>query len=391
LEAIARAGIFVFGIVMAIIGAVVPALLEPLGLTLGDVGALFLAMNFAMLVASLVLGLVVDRFGLKVPLATGAALVAIALVLIARAGSYPQLLAAAACLGLGGGAVNGASNTLVADLHEDPRRKGAALNRLGVFFGFGALLLPFGLGAVSSTIGMGGLLVAAATLCAIIAASASALTFPPPKQRQGWPLAQMPRFVRMPVVLMLAGLLFLQSGNEFLLGGYLATFLTQELHVSTAAASYALGSYWAGIMVARIALGRLLLRVTGTAVVLASALLSAASSVWIAVAVSPAMGVAGAALAGLAIAGIFPTVLSVAATRFPAHSGTVFGILLTVALAGGMTIPWLGGQLADALGIRVVFGLAALNFLGIGILMLGVRRTLDRPPTTSRQQAEGPV
>lgn len=378
LEAVARSGIFVFGIVMAIIGAVVPVLIEPLGLTLGDVGTLFLTMNAAMLVASLALGLAVDRFGLKVPLAAGAALVGLALVLIARAASHPQLLAAAACLGFGGGGVNGASNTLVADLHDDPRRKAAALNRLGVFFGFGALVLPFGLGALSSTLGLSGLLLAAAALCAATAIFSSLLHFPPPKQLQGWPLAEMPRFIRLPVVIMLAALLFLQSGNEFLLGGYVATFLTRELDVSTRTASYALASYWAGIMVARIVLGHLLMRVTGPIVILASGLLSAAASLWIGLATGPAMGIAGVALAGVAIAGIFPTVLSVAAARFPAHSGTVFGILFTVALSGGMTIPWVGGQLADAAGLRPVFALAAANFLGIAGLIAAVRRTSPR-------------
>ena len=77
-------------------------------------------------VASLVLGLVMDRFGLKAPLAAGAALVAAGLALIGGADRFMLLLPAVACLGFGGGAVNGGANTLVADLHDDARRKAAA-------------------------------------------------------------------------------------------------------------------------------------------------------------------------------------------------------------------------------------------------------------------------
>jgi fucose permease len=66
---------FVFGIVIALVGALVPSLSARLGLTLGDVGTLFLAMNFAVLVASITIGLVVDRFGLKPPMAIGPGLV----------------------------------------------------------------------------------------------------------------------------------------------------------------------------------------------------------------------------------------------------------------------------------------------------------------------------
>ena len=46
--------------------------------------------------------------------------------------------------GLGGGAVNGATNALVSDISE--KDKGANLSLLGVFFGLGALGMPFILG-----------------------------------------------------------------------------------------------------------------------------------------------------------------------------------------------------------------------------------------------------
>ncbi|HEY8535912.1 MAG TPA: MFS transporter, partial [Vicinamibacterales bacterium] len=207
LGAVARAGMFVFGIVMALVGAIVPPLSERLSIEVADVGTLFLAMNFAMLVASLVLGLIVDRFGLKLPLACGAALVGAALVLIGRALEYSQLIPAVVALGFGGGLVNGSANTLVADLHDDERRKAAALNLLGMFFGFGALFLPFSIGALTSRFGLVPLLLAAAALCLATALAAAALAFPPPKQRQGWPLARMPQFLGMPIVLLLALLL----------------------------------------------------------------------------------------------------------------------------------------------------------------------------------------
>lgn len=219
LTGLAHAGIFVFGIVMALVGAVVPALSEKLPLTLSDIGTLFLVMNFAMLAASLVVGLVMDRGGLKLPLAVGAALVAIGLVVIGRAGAYSPLLIGVACLGFGGGALNAGTNTLVADLHGNPNEKAAALNLLGVFFGFGALVMPFSLGALAARFGMAALLEAAAALCVAVALLAAVLSFPAPKQRQGWPLAQMPRFLRMPIIRALALLLFFESGNEFLLGG----------------------------------------------------------------------------------------------------------------------------------------------------------------------------
>ena len=73
-----------------------------------------------------------------------------------RRGELRQLLLAVALLGLGGSALNGASNALVADLHEDPAAKSAALNRVGLFFGFGALFIPFAIGLLLRAAGLAG-------------------------------------------------------------------------------------------------------------------------------------------------------------------------------------------------------------------------------------------
>jgi len=135
LQRAAFAGMFLFGIAAALLGATLPLLSERLAFGLGRVGTLFLVMNAGMLASSFVLGALQDRFGMKPPLVAGPLGVGAALALVATASSYSQLLAAVLLLGVAGAALNGASNALVADLHEEPAAKTAALNRVGVFFG----------------------------------------------------------------------------------------------------------------------------------------------------------------------------------------------------------------------------------------------------------------
>jgi fucose permease len=243
-------GMFVFGIVMALLGAILPSLAGRLQFSVADIGTLFLFMNGAMLAASLVLGLVMDRFGMKSPLFLGPLFVAAALVVIVRATVFHDLLFAVVLLGLGGGALNGATNTLVADLHDDPRQKSAALNLLGVFFGFGALFLPFAIAALLAWLSVGKLLAAAAGLCAAAGVFAAALRFPTPKQSHALPLAAMSQFARSPLVITFAGLLFFESGVEFTLGGFISTYLTRDAGISSVSkASWILAAYWASIMV----------------------------------------------------------------------------------------------------------------------------------------------
>ena len=369
LDAVAFASIFVFGIVMALLGAVMPLLSARLALGLEEVATLFLVTNGAMLAASVVVGPAMDRYGMKPPLAIGTALVGAALVAIAWAPSMGVLLPALAGLGLGGGALNAGANTLVADLHEDPVAKGSALNLLGVFFGVGALLLPFSVGALLASVGLPGLLAAGAALCGATTVAVLVLGFPPPHHAQGWPLANVGRFVAMPVVLTLAFLLFFQSGNEFVLGGYLTTFLTQDLAMPVERSSYLLAAYWASIMAGRLILSRGPLALVGAhTIVLGAAGLAAVGALAIGLAPSVAVAVAGVIFTGLALAGVYPTVLGIAGVRFREHSGTVFGILFTIGLAGGMTMPWLAGHMAAWAGLRIVFVLVATNFLAVAVL-----------------------
>jgi len=166
-------------------------------------------------------------------------------------------------------------------------------------------------------------------------------------------------------VLRLGFLLFFQSGNEFIVGGFTTTFLTGEIGMSVGAASYALAGYWAALMLTRAWLGRGRSSLTGGRVVLASAAASALVTAFLATASSPPLAVAMVVALGAALAGIFPAVLGVAASRFPAHSGTVFGFLFTMALTGGMTLPWIAGQAAAVRGLRPALGLVVLQFLAV--------------------------
>ena len=53
MTSIACAGIFVFGIVMALLGVIMPSLSATLGFNLAEAGMLFLVMNGSMLATSL--------------------------------------------------------------------------------------------------------------------------------------------------------------------------------------------------------------------------------------------------------------------------------------------------------------------------------------------------
>ncbi len=106
---------------------------------------------------------------------------------------------------------------------------------------------------------------------------------------------------------------------------------------------------------------RISLLISGAGLVLATAGLMAGSSV--------PLAVAAFALAGLAVAGVVPTVLSVAARLEPGNSGMIAGGIMAAAYAGFIIIPPITGLVADLFSVKAALLSIALS--GLAILWLG--------------------
>lgn len=374
----AWAGMFVFGIVMAILGAILPSLFERIGFGAGKAGNLFLTMNFAMLLATLFFGPVVDRFGFKSILAVSAVLVAAAFLLLSRASTYALVLAAAVILGLGGGALNGGTNALTSDLHEGEKR-GAALNVLGIFFGFGALSIPFLIGTLREVLGLGSILALATFLSLVPFVVYVVLRFPPAKHAQGFPIKDAAGIARDPLLWLTGSILFFESGNEFTVGGWISSHLQTTFGVAAGAAALALAGYWAAIMAGRLVSSRLVRSVRNETLILASAVLSLAAALLMALAPSGPAAIAGAILIGAGFAAIYPTTLAIVGANFAAFTGTAFSVVIALGLVGGMLAPWLAGRIAEASSLRRGFIIPVVNCAMIIVLTLIVRLRTAKP------------
>lgn len=346
----ACAGMFVFGIVMAILGAILPTLFEKFQFSKGEAGNLFLYMNLSMLVASLIFGPIVDRFGFKIFLVVCSLLVACSFLVFSFASIYSVILIGAVILGLGGGGLNGGTNTLTSDIHPDKRS--SALNLLGIFFGFGALTIPFLMGTMLDRFGLNTILWLAIFFSFIPFILFLTLTFPKPKHSQGFPLSQAKKVIKHPLLWLCGFLLFFQSGNEFTIGGWISTYLKEDLNFSFMMASFVLAGFWAAIMLGRLLSSKIVKIVKNETLVLASALFSLIAAILIAVPSSKILAALGAVLIGFGFAAIFPTTLAVVGEIFPSFSGTAFSVIFVIALTGGMISPWLTGKIAQAYSLK---------------------------------------
>jgi len=369
---------FVFGIVMAILGAILPSLFERIGFGAGAAGNLFLTMNFAMLLATLFFGPVVDRFGFRSILAVSAFLVAAAFLLLSRAATYSVVLAAAVVLGLGGGALNGGTNALTSDLHEGEKR-GAALNVLGIFFGFGALSVPFLIGALRERLGLGRILVLATALSLVPFIIYVVLRFPRAKHAQGFPIKDAAGIARNPLLWLTGFILFFESGNEFTVGGWISSHLQTTFGVAAGTAALVLAGYWAAVMAGRLVSSRLVRGVRNETLILASAALSLVAALLMALAPSGPAAAVGAVLIGAGFAAIYPTTLAIVGANFAAFTGTAFSVVISLGLVGGMLSPWLAGRIAQASSLRRGFIIPVVNCAMIIVLTVFVRTRTAKP------------
>ncbi|MHB1794039.1 MAG: hypothetical protein ACYCPO_03660 [Acidobacteriaceae bacterium] len=122
LLATVNACMFVFGIVLLLMGSLLPTLKFGNARS-GSLGSFPL---LGILVATALVGPVLDKLGAKAALAVALALIASALAAIPSLASFAALAVAALVYGLGAGVLNAAANALVSGLSASGRS--AALN-----------------------------------------------------------------------------------------------------------------------------------------------------------------------------------------------------------------------------------------------------------------------
>lgn len=359
-------GFLLTGTVAVLLGPLIPELEARWGVTHAEVASLFLA-QFA---ASSV-GAVLSSYRPRRSLIVGYALVAAGLLGLAGL-PWPLTRLAMALVGLGLGLAIPATNLWVA--HRNPRRRGAALAWLNMSWGVGAFLSPLLFAALLGRVPTAGLLAALAALAALVSIT---LAVSGPRQAAAAPEPRSPAAAAggdRPALVLLAAILFLYVGSENAVGGWLVAF-SDELGGGRSAVSLWIGSgFWAALLAGRAAAPALLRRWSEPALYRASLAVAGAGMLLLALAGSRPAVAAGALLAGVGLAPLFPLTVSILAERTEADGSRRTGWLFAFGGLGGAALPWLSGQVADAApGHAFAVPLAGLVLLAMLYLLLRSR------------------
>ncbi len=354
----------VLGLTTASFGPTLPGLAGHVRSTIGQISYLFVLRSLGYLAGSLIAGRLYDRVRGH-PVMAGMIL---ALVLtMAAIPVVPALwLLAALLFGLGAfeGVLDVGGNTLLVWVHRE--RIGPYMNGLHFFFGLGAFLSPV---IVALTVERtGDIYWAYWSLALLMLPSAAWLArLPSPAPIASADAA--PARPALPVLIALIALFdFLYVGAEVAFGGWVFTYATALKLGTAASAAYLTSGFWGALTAGRLASIPLAARFSPRAVLLADLLIVLAGlALILALPGSFAALWAGTLCAGLGMASIFPTLLNLAGSHMTI-TGNVTSWFFVGSSLGGMTLPWIIGQLFEPLGPPVAMLAILTNiFLCLGV------------------------
>jgi len=347
-------GMLLFGVVIITLGSMLPSLVTKFQLDEIKAGTLTALLPSGILVGSLVFGPIVDRHSYKYLLITCVVLIMIGIEGIAFTENMQVLHFSIFSIGLGGGAINGGTNALVADIsNSNPSRQSANLSLLGVFFGVGALGMPSLLGLLSGSFTNFHILAVIGLVLILPILFFTFTKFPQPKQARSIPLKNILGMIKDTSLLLLGLILFFQSGVEGIVNNWVTLFLQTDANFLPEDALYVLSLFILSLTITRILLAILLNFIRPYIILIISVLMVVIGTLCLIMPEVPAQEIIGLVLLGAGLAAGFPVILGYASALYPKSSGTVFSLVFVIALAGNILLNFMMGIFAHNQGVGV--------------------------------------
>lgn len=366
-------GFFLLGILLGLLGSLVVAWQYHIDVDPELIGLHFLCLNAGYVLAAAAAEWLLHLIPIKAVSLLACALACVSLLELALAAPPVQpiwRLAGLTAMGSGAGALGSCLLYSARPYFEE--RTGATLNRIGLLFGSGCLLSTVLMG---STYFLGSVQIETAGLAAFpllflisfaIARSPEAVPAVNLEQER---IRTTLRDLRSIATVLFSLLLFFQFGNEWALAGWLPLFLIRKLGTNPAFAIGALAGYFLTLTLGRLAARKLISRFGFRKVLMTSIAAAMCGFLWLSFTNSFWSAVVAVVIIALGYAPIYPLIAGRLDHRFSFHPG-YYNVLISIAITGALSIPWLLGFVAAFLGMRYVMLLPALGSVIVLLLSL---------------------
>jgi fucose permease len=363
----ATIAIFIYGMIAAMLGTILPNLSDRFHLSPSQNGTIALAQALGLMLASLAVGPLLDNEGKKLGLILGLAFISIALFALPRSPGFRSIVFLLFLLGVGGGILTTGANALVSDVGATHRA--TALNLVNLFFGVGALATPF---IAANLFGRNWvrLCYTIASLAVVTLVIQAIIKMPGPSGAERFVLAEAAAVLGRPLLFLVGLFLFLYIGCEVGVWNWLTRHLiAQGIPESRALNILSLG-FALGLLIGRIGVLPVLVRVPAVNVTLAGSVAMAVTTFLMLRTNRPATAFALVFLAGLSMAPVFPTTLAIVGDAFPRMTGTAIGFVITCGWAGLAVSSRIIGLIAGGDPLRLKKALMVIP--ASAVLMVGL-------------------
>ncbi|HVA64788.1 MAG TPA: MFS transporter [Terriglobales bacterium] len=363
--------IFVYGMIAAMLGTILPDLSERFRLTPTQNGTIAFAQALGLMIASLAVGPLLDNEGDKIGILLGLVFIAVALIGLPRARGYASIVVLLFLLGVGGGIVVTGANALTSGV--EAAHRATALNLVNLFFGLGGLATPF-IAANLFHRNWVRLCYTIVVLTAIAAAVEISIAMPAPTPGSGFVLTQAGPILGRPLLFLLGFFLFLYISCEVGVWNWLARHLVAQGIAEQKALNILSLGFALGLLIGRVVVSQVLISVSPVVVLMGSSIAMTATTFLMLQTRRPAMAAAMVFVAGLAMAPVFPTTLAITGGAFPRMTGTALGFVITCGWAGLAVSSRIIGAIAggDALRLRK----ALLVIPAFSLIMIGLNAAI---------------
>lgn len=414
---IAFFGIFIYGLLTALPGTVLPDLERHRFLPNDATAGTFLLINaIGAVVSYMVSGPITDRIGKKFTLWAGAAIAgismagfAIVVTYVAAPSALVLVFACSLLLGFGANAIVSAGHALVGDIAHSQRN--AALNLLDICFGLGLAVLPViaqGLPREASLGAIFWVLLAGALAVVLLVLTQK---FPAPTHPESFPFKEAGELFGSAVFWVIAIALFMYVGAEVAVGKWVVTYLERDSRLIAASGAdplhlqalmnsspealaaffkddpagkginaFALGTlsiFGIALMIGRLISSFLLgvMKLNSLILLTIGSTLTVAGLIVIETTGTPSTVRWAVLAAGIGMGPIFPTSVGLASVIAPRIAGSAMSWVMGIGFAGLLVIPPAVGYVSEYAGGQngdVRKGLLAILVAAVIMLVLHV-------------------
>ena len=359
------------GLPDGLLGVAWPEMRSSFKLPLDALGIILIGSTTGYLISSFLNGFFMKKIGVAVLLSLSCLATGLALIGYTLAQFWWLLPVLAVFAGLGAGAIDAALNTYVEKNFNE-----GLMQWLHASFGVGITLGPIIMSNAikySNSWRMGYVIVGIAQIILALIFAMTLFLWENPKdnkaveaynnkkQNKNVELFQTLKYL--PAILSIL-LFFIYTGIEMSVGHWAYTLFTESRGISTARAGFWVSVYWGSFTIGRILAGFLAYKFLSRKIAKFAAVLGLFGSVLITVNLSHWLSILGIAITGLAIAPIFPALISSTSYRVgKKHTTNTIGMQISAAGLGGALIPGLVGILAKNISLEIIPIFIAILFI----------------------------